>query len=657
MTATADRTAAPQQGSVSAEPAIEEWRGVAAEGNDVSDRGTVLLRQRSRALLGDLLRPYQRFVWVLIAAVVLENAARLSIPWMVRRGIDLGVPPLLAGGSGRFLYETVGLMLVAVVLQGASRTFFLRHSGTVGQKVLLELRRRVFKHFQDLDVRFHDRYTTGRVVSRLTSDIDAIMELLANGFDGLVTAALTMVGVGVLLLTLDLKLGAVCLVCFPVLMLLVRWFSRASATTYRRVRETSALTIVQFIETMTGIKAVAAYRREHRNSEIFEDVADRYAAANISSFKLVAVFMPSIKLIGNLTIGVVLVYGGLRVIDGQMTVGVLAAFLLYLRMFFEPMQDISQFYNTFQSASSALEKLSGVLEEQPSVVQPSNPTPLPAARGELHLEHVHFAYDPDRPVLPDLELHIPEGQTVALVGTTGAGKTTIAKLMARFYDPTTPAGSEGDGPDQDGSDQDGSDQDGPDQDGPDQHGGRVTLDGIDLRDLSDDDLRRAVVMVTQENFMFAGTIAQNIAFGKPTASQQEIEDAARAVGVHDFITSLPAGYDTDVAKRGSRLSAGQRQLITFARAFLADPAVLILDEATSSLDVPSERLVQRALQTILASRTAVIIAHRLSTVEIADRVLVLEHGRIIEDGSPAELMADTSGRYAALHQAWESSLV
>jgi ATP-binding cassette subfamily B protein len=555
---------------------------------------------------------------------------------MVRRGIDLGVPPLLAGGSGRFLYETVGLMLVAVVLQGASRTFFLRHSGTVGQKVLLELRRRVFKHFQDLDVRFHDRYTTGRVVSRLTSDIDAIMELLANGFDGLVTAALTMVGVGVLLLTLDLKLGAVCLVCFPVLMLLVRWFSRASATTYRRVRETSALTIVQFIETMTGIKAVAAYRREHRNSEIFEDVADRYAAANISSFKLVAVFMPSIKLIGNLTIGVVLVYGGLRVIEGQMTVGVLAAFLLYLRMFFEPMQDISQFYNTFQSASSALEKLSGVLEEQPSVVQPSNPTPLPAARGELHLEHVHFAYDPDRPVLPDLELHIPEGQTVALVGTTGAGKTTIAKLMARFYDPTVPAAS-GDGPDVDG--------------------GRVTLDGIDLRDLSDDDLRRAVVMVTQENFMFAGTIAQNIAFGKPTASQREIEDAARAVGVHDFITSLPAGYDTDVAKRGSRLSAGQRQLITFARAFLADPAVLILDEATSSLDVPSERLVQRALQTILASRTAVIIAHRLSTVEIADRVLVLEHGRIIEDGSPAELMADTSGRYAALHQAWESSLV
>ena len=620
--------------TVEADPAIEEWRGVSAEeNNDLSERGTVLLRRRSRALLGDLLRPYRRWIWVLIAAVVLENLARLSVPWLVRRGIDLGVPPLLEGGSGRLLYETVGLMLVAVVLQAAGRMFFLRNSGTVGQKVLLELRRRLFRHFQALDVRFHDRYTTGRVVSRLTSDVDAIMELLANGFDSLITAVLTMVGVGVLLLVLDLKLGAVCLICFPILMLLVRWFSRASSRTYRRVRETSALTIVQFIETMTGIKAVAAYRREHRNSEIFEDVADRYQNANIDSFKLVAVFMPGIKLIGNLTIGVVLVYGGYRVIQGDMTVGVLAAFLLYLRMFFEPMQDISQFYNTFQSASSALEKLSGVLEEQPSVVQPKHPTPLPNARGDVHLEHVHFAYAADRPVLPDLELHIPEGQTVALVGTTGAGKTTIAKLMSRFYDPTNPDGS--------------LDSRG---------GGRITLDGVDLRDLSDDDLRRAVVMVTQENFMFDGTIADNIAFGKPTATRAEIEDAARAVGVHPFIESLPQGYDTDVAKRGSRLSAGQRQLITFARAFLADPAVLILDEATSSLDVPSERLVQRALQTILADRTAVIIAHRLSTVEIADRVLVLEHGRIIEDGSPAELMAAAGGRYAGLHQAWESSL-
>lgn len=333
--------------------------------------------------------------------------------------------------------------------------------------------------------------------------------------------------------------------------------------------------------------------------------------------------MPGVKLIGNITIGIVVLYGGFRALEGDLTVGVLTAFLLYLRMFFDPMQDISQFYNLFQSASAALEKLSGVLEQQPEVVEPTQPRKLDRARGRVEFEHVDFGYVEDRPVLPDLDLTIPEGQTVALVGTTGAGKTTIAKMISRFYDPT---------------------------------GGRITLDGIDLRELSDVDLRRNVVMVTQENFMFDGTVADNIAFGKPEASREEIIAAATAVGAHEFISALPQGYDTDVEKRGGRLSAGQRQLVAFARAFLADPAVLILDEATSSLDIPSERLVQQALQTILASRTAVIIAHRLSTVEIADRVLVLEHGRIIEDGSPADLMHAEGGRYAALHEAWEESL-
>jgi ATP-binding cassette subfamily B protein len=602
----------------------QDWRGVAAEhADEISERTSVLLKKRSRALLGDLLRPYRGYVWVLILAVVIENGARLSVPWLVRRGIDLGIPPLLAGASGQVLYETVALMLVAVVIQAASRMFFLRQSGRVGQEVLLELRRRLFVQFQKLDVAFHDRYTTGRVVSRLTNDTDAIAELLANGFDGLITAALTMIGVAVLLLTLDLRLGAVCLICFPILMWLVHWFSRSSSRTYRRVRETSAMVIVQFIETMTGIRAVQAYRRERRNQEIFEDVAGRYQDANVDSFRLVAIFMPGIKLIGNLTVGAVLLYGGYRVLEGDMTIGVLAAFLLYLRMFFEPMQEISQFYNTFQSASAALEKLSGVLEERPSVVEPVRPVRIPVTRGEVRFDAVGFSYVPERQVLSELELSIPAGQTVALVGTTGAGKTTIAKLMSRFYDPTS---------------------------------GRVSLDGVDLRDISDDDLRRSVVMVTQESFMFDGTVAENIAFGRPTASREEIVAAARAVGADEFITALPQGYDTDVGKRGDRLSAGQRQLVTFARAFLADPAVLILDEATSSLDIPSERLVQRALQTILADRTAVIIAHRLSTVQIADRVLVLEHGEIIEDGTPAELLSRTEGNYASLHRAWQDSL-
>jgi ATP-binding cassette, subfamily B, bacterial len=602
----------------------QEWRGVAAEhADELTQQTSVLLKKRSRALLGDLLRPYRRYLLVLMLAVVIENAARLCVPLLVKRGIDLGIPPLLAGGSGRVLYETVALMLVAVVIQGASRMFFLRQSGRVGQEVLLELRRRLFAKFQKLDVAFHDRYTTGRVVSRLTNDTDAIAELLANGFDGLVTAALTMIGVGVLLLTLDVRLGAVCLICFPILMWLVRWFSRSSSRTYRRVRETSALVIVQFIETMTGIRAVQAYRRERRNQEIFEDVAGQYQDANVDSFRLVAIFMPGIKLIGNLTVGAVLLFGGYRVLEGQMTVGVLAAFLLYLRMFFEPMQEISQFYNTFQSASAALEKLSGVLEERPSVVEPVRPVAMPKARGEVHFDGVGFAYVPERPVLSGLELSIPAGQTVALVGTTGAGKTTIAKLMSRLYDPTS---------------------------------GRVSLDGVDLRDISDVDLRRSMVMVTQESFMFDGTVADNIAFGRPTASREEIVAAAQAVGAQQFIAALPQGYDTDVGKRGDRLSAGQRQLVTFARAFLADPAVLILDEATSSLDIPSERLVQQALQTILADRTAVIIAHRLSTVQIADRVLVLEHGEIIEDGTPTDLLSRSDGNYASLHRAWQDSL-
>jgi len=341
------------------------------------------------------------------------------------------------------------------------------------------------------------------------------------------------------------------------------------------------------------------------------------------AFRLVAWFMPEIRLIGNLTIGVVLLYGGYLAYQGQVTVGVLTAFLLYLRQFFEPMMEISQFYNTFQSASAALEKLSGVLEEEPGVPEPTEPIAMPEARGDVRFEQVRFEYVDGVAVLPDLDIMIPSGQTVALVGTTGAGKTTIAKLATRFYDPVE---------------------------------GAVTLDGIDLRSLDSEDLHRSVVMVTQENYLFSGSVFDNIRFGRPEATQEEIEVATRAIGAHGFIAALPDGYETPVSNRGGLLSAGQRQLIAFSRAFLADPAVLILDEATSSLDVPSERLVQRALRTILKGRTAVIIAHRLSTVEIADRVLVLEHGRIIEEGSPAELIEGGDGRFSDLHQAWLASL-
>jgi ABC-type multidrug transport system fused ATPase/permease subunit len=602
-----------------------QWRGVAdVDRIEAAERERVsALGGGAQRLLRELLSPYKRALQLLMVIVVVENAARLAIPYLVKVGIDSGIPPIRRNDDLQPLLVVVGIVLVATITQAVSRQLFLVRSGQIGQDILFEVRRRIFRHFQVLSPAFHDRYTSGRVISRQTSDVDAIYEMLETGFDGLVTAALTLVGTAGLLLFLDVKLGLVALCCGPFLAWLTNWFRKSSARSYLVTREKVALVIVHFVESMGGIRAVAAFRREPRNQEIFDDVNDQYRRANLTAFRLVAWFMPGIRLIGNITIGVVLLYGGYLAFHVEVTVGVLAAFLLYLRQFFEPMMEISQFYNTFQSASAALEKLAGVLAEQPSVPEPRDPVAVQKARGELHFEHVGFAYVDDRPVLPDLELTIPAGQTVALVGTTGAGKTTLAKLATRFYDPNH---------------------------------GRVLLDGIDLRDLTSTDLRRSVVMVTQENYLFSGSVADNIRFGRPEATMAEVEEAARALGAHDFITALPEGYDTDVANRGGRLSAGQRQLVAFARAFLADPAVLILDEATSSLDVPSERLVQHALRTVLAGRTAVIIAHRLSTVEIADRVLVMEHGEIVEDGSPADLVASGDGRFSDLHVAWRDSL-
>ncbi|MGY1842370.1 ABC transporter ATP-binding protein [Modestobacter sp. SYSU DS0875] len=598
-----------------------DWRGVAAEdAGELSSTASTFLRGRSRRLLGELLRPHRRALWALLVVIVAQNLAWLAGPLLIGIGIDVAVPALQDGDPWPLVWTTAA-MVGAAGADAGLRYLFLTGSGRVGQEVLLTLRRRVFTHVQQLPLSFHERYTSGKTISRLTSDVEALAELLDEGLDGLLTALFSIVGIGVVLLVLDLPLGLVALLGFPALFLIGRWFQRNSTIAYRRTRETVAALIVQFTETFGGIRAVQAFRREPRNDELHSELNEANRRAHHHAFWLIAVFVPAVTTVANLVTVAVLGFGALRVMDGDLAVGVLLSFLLYLRRFFDPLQDIAMFYNSYQSASAALEKLSGVLEERSTVPDPADPTPLPHPAGELVFDGVRFGYGAAT-VLPELDLTIPAGQTVALVGATGAGKSTLARLAARFYDPLA---------------------------------GQVRLDGVPLDRLSDADLRRAVVMVTQESFLFSGSIADNIAFGRPDATRAEVEEAARAIGADSFIRSLPEGYDTDVRKRGGRLSAGQRQLVSFARAFLADPAVLVLDEATSSLDVPSERLVQRALQTLLADRTALIIAHRLSTVEIADRVLVMEAGRVVEDGRPAELIGGT-GRFAGLHRAWADSL-
>jgi len=606
-------------------PVHGDWRGVAAETLEDAKGGlAAFLRARSRRLLGSLLGPHRRRVAWMGVLAVLETAAEVAGPYLIKVGIDRGIPPLIDGDGPRILLLVVAAYLAAAVAQAAVTATFVRTSGQVGQHVLYDLRTRLFGHFQGLSLSFHERYTSGRVVARLTSDVEAIGELLETGVNQLVFAVLSLVSTVAVMLVLDVPLAFVALGSLPFLFGLTTWFRRRSSKTYREARAAVALVIVQFVESLGGIRAVQAFRREARNQAIFEEVNSRYATANIRSTHLAATFGPGTRAIGSITVAVTLLVGAHRVIDGATTVGVLVALLLYLRRLFEPMQDLAQYFNSFQSAAAALEKLSGVLEEAPAVPEPEAEAAAGLGDGPLDVrfEEVVFSYRPDRPVLPGLDLVIPAGQTVALVGETGAGKSTIARLLARFYDPTE---------------------------------GRVLLGDVDLRRLSAPDLRAAVVMVTQEAFLFTGSVADNIGFGRPDADRTEIEAAARAVGAHDLFAGLPQGYDTVVGKRGGRLSSGQRQLVAFARAFLAQPRVLILDEASSSLDAPHERLVQDALRTLLVGRTAVIIAHRLSTLDIADRVLVVDGGRIVQDGSPKELRA-VSGAFRRLNEAWADSL-
>jgi ATP-binding cassette subfamily B protein len=580
------------------------------------------IRQRSLRLLGSLVRPIRLRIALAMVVIIVSTAAQVAGPALIGIGVARGLPAALDADWMPLILVVVAY-LVTGILGAVFVAWFTILAARISQAILFDLRKRVFQQTQRLSLEFHEKYTSGRIIARQTSDLDAIRELLDSGLSQLVQGFLYMLFIAIAIFIVDWVSGLILLGSLVPLAFLTRWFQVRSQKQFRATRTTSARLIVHFVETMTGIRAVKAFRKEQRNETQFGGLVEDYRGANQRVIQLFGTFDPGLVLIGNVTLAVVVLAGALRVVDGSLAIGLLIPPLLYVRQFYGPAQEMAMFYNSYQSAAAALEKISGVLEEKPSVPDPTRPIDLRRAQGTVGFDGVEFAYKADRVILPRFDLEIPAGQTIALVGSTGAGKSTLAKLISRFYDPSE---------------------------------GTVSLDGVDLRTLHPKDLRRAIVMVTQEAYLFSGTVADNIALGDPDAPRERIVEAAKAVGAHEFIQSLPNGYDTDVNKRGGRVSAGQRQLLSFARAFLADPQVLILDEATASLDIPSERLVQEALQTLLADRTAVIIAHRLSTVAIADRVLVMEHGRIVEDGTPADLISGT-GRFAQLHAAWRDSLV
>ncbi|MFJ6557378.1 ABC transporter ATP-binding protein [Streptomyces luteogriseus] len=577
-------------------------------------------------LLRSLLAPLRARVAATTLLLLLQQAVVQAGPLLVAYAIDRAVPAFRAQDHGPLIAVGVGY-LVCALAAGGLQFAFVAAAARVSQDVLLDLRGRIFRHAQALSVDFHERYTSGRLISRSTTDVESLRELLDEGLQELVTVILSFVYISAMLLWLDLGLGGVAVASLVPLYALVRWYQRRAGRVYRARSTAIAAVIVKFVETMNGIRPVRAFRREAANDADFGELNRRHERTNGDALLEMARYVTGSRLVANTAVAAIVLWGAHRVADGTLALGVLAAAVLYLRRLYDPIDRLGMFLNSYQSAAASLEKIAGLLAQTPSVPEPETPRRLPPLESEhpgraVVFDGVRFGYRTGGEVLPTFDLTLPAGQTVAVVGSTGAGKSTLAKLLARFYDPSD---------------------------------GRVLLDGVDLRDLAVPELRRGVVMVTQEAFLFSGTVADNIAIGRPDATREEIEQAAKEIGAHDFISTLPDGYDTDVRKRGGRISAGQRQLVAFARALLADPAVLILDEATSSLDVPGERAVQRAMTTVLKGRTAVVIAHRLSTVEIADRVLVMEHGRIVEDGGPAELIEGT-GRFADLHRAWRDSL-
>ncbi len=589
-------------------------------------------RERSMALLRQMLRPHRGALALSIISVLLVSGSSAIAPILIARVLDSSIEPLKQGNVSPLL-----TLLVFFVAATAVTAIFswvnVAYTVRVSLGVVVYLRKRVFRHAQSLSVSFHERYTSGKVISRLTSDIDTVRSFLDSGISQLAITLLSMVISAVAIFFLDWRIGLLMLVMGVPIYFLTRWFQRTAAPVFRTMRTESAHLTSRFVETFTGIRAVKAFGAEAQMRSEYAQASERYRLAVMDSIKIFGIYSPVLMLLGNVFIAGALVLGGYAVLGGTMQIGTLLALVIYANRVFEPVMQLSEFYNMFQSAMSALEKLSSFLGEEPEVAEPEHPHEravesatgtAAGTSGTVHgalveLDSAVFGYTSDRHALKETSLRIEPGTTVALVGATGAGKSTIAKLVARFYDVSA---------------------------------GQVRIDGVDVRQLADAQLRREVLMLTQEVFLFSASILENIRMGNPQASDEQVKVAAKAVGADAFIERLREGYESQLGRGGITLSAGQRQLVSFARVFLANPRVLILDEATASLDIPSERAVQAALRTVLAGRTALVIAHRLSTVLGADRVLVIHEGSVVEDGSPQQLIA-SGGRFAAMYASWD----
>jgi ATP-binding cassette subfamily B protein len=585
-----------------------------AEVDDWSWRRT----RRRLATLARLTAPYRTRTIFSIFSLLLATATALAPPLLAKYAIDDGITQ----NNLRTLWWIVVAFLLAGLANWGMSYVQTYLTGWVGERILADLRIKLFGHLQRLSLGFFERNRAGVIISRLTNDVEALDQLVTDGVTTLVQSTLTLIGTAILLFILDWRLALATLAVIPIMSVGTILFRIHSSRAYAAVRERLGLVTATLAEDIAGMRIVQAFTRENRNVAHFREVADGYREANMRTVVLNALYFPFVDLVSSVALAVVLGYGGHLYFQGAITLGTLFAFLLYVQNFFDPVQQLSQLYSTFLSATAALDKIMDVLDEEPEVVDEPGAVELPPIKGHVRFDHVRFGYGKGPDVLHDLDLDVPAGTTVALVGHTGAGKSTIAKLLARFYDPRD---------------------------------GRITIDGIDLREVSQASLRHQLGIVPQEGFLFAGTVAENIAFGRPDASGEEIVQAAEAVGAHEFILRLENGYETEVQERGSRLSLGQRQLIALARALLADPGILILDEATSSVDIGTERKIERALRLLLSGRTAFIIAHRLSTIRDADLIVVLEHGRIVEQGSHDELMEER-GLYTSLYGDWASEV-